>query len=222
MDNNAQPLYKIPDPNFQGYFIMSFVSHYQGAEELPLSPSTQAAADAGAEKLREMIVRLGFAKEAADSIQFNIRSYTLTITPEEARTGAGHPYADGKPFYEIQITAPGSFASLDTSGSAPTALPADKQAMLVAFEISFNSLRFAEEMIAQKHGIPADPNAGSANMSFSKIDTTTYTRREPEMFFEGLTDYLQLRLAMQIVAARRKEQETPDFKTAHKPKPPGL
>jgi len=197
------------------------VKHYKDAIELPLDAAKQAEVEAGTAKLRQTMADYGFSKEAAESFQFAWRQYSLTIGRDEAFSGAFHTYADGKPFYELTVTAPGSLFDLTHHGMPPTQLPPEQQRALLAFEISMNLISRVEEAAAYLFGGAKDDRAGGVSSAVGPIDFSTSTRREPAQFFGALDALLDMRLGM-LTPKIAQPEAAPAAKPARAPKPPGM
>jgi hypothetical protein len=115
------------------------VKHYDHATELDMSAQETAEVEAGLKKVRDTILRHGFAQEAVDALSFKVTKYSLNISDEEARGGAFHIHAGGQPFYAINLSAPGSLMELGGDGNA-TARPPRAQALLLGFELGMNMM----------------------------------------------------------------------------------
>lgn len=76
---------------------------YKGWTELPLDKEEQEYADKLEDIAHEWMIERGMPETAAKSIRFAFEKASLTISPEEARSGAGHNLADGQPFYRLTI-----------------------------------------------------------------------------------------------------------------------
>lgn len=173
------------------------VQNYAGAQELPLTEQEQMRVELGTATLRDTMQLRGFAKEAADAVRFEVRKYTLTISNAERQSGAFHMQADGQPFYTVTVSAPGTIMDMQgIDGKNPTAMPAVKQALLLAFEIGMNLFDKVEKVIELNYGSPADPRAGgvSGDMLGARYETTT--RRDPLTFFAALDDLVNMRIDM--------------------------
>ncbi|MDI1229180.1 MAG: hypothetical protein PSY14_15985 [bacterium] len=170
------------------------VKNYANNETLPVSANAQKNFDDGVAKIRATMKSYGFAAEAVNSIEFNLTRHTLAITLDEARSGAFHTFADGNPFYAINIKSPGSMLDIGDS-SKPTKMTVEQQAAMITFEIGINLIGRVEKAIEVKFGIPADERAGGVSMSMSP-DFETTTRRDPSLFLDALNDLVDMRLGM--------------------------
>ena len=196
---------------------MGLVEHYKDAVALPLSAELAAQVETGTAQLQKTMASYGLSKEAAEAFKFEYKAYTLTIGREEAWSGAGHQFADGKPFYEVCITAPGSMFNIASGVPLPQQSP-EQQTAMMSFEISMNLLSRVEQAIAVKFGLPVDDRAGGVSSSIGPIDFSTSTSREPAIFFAALNDLLDMRLGM----LTPKLSTAPESKPARAPKPPGM
>jgi hypothetical protein len=170
------------------------LDRYGNSVELVIPADKQEQFDAGARKIRDTIVRHGFSQEAADMISFKLAQYTLEITPEQSRSGAFHIHADGKPVYEVTVTAPGNMMEGGLDGT-PTTLPARKQAQYLSFEIGMNLMMPVKDVLKQFYGETDDRVSGgvSGGMEF-KYETTM--RCEPWKYMAALNDLVEYRLNM--------------------------
>lgn len=80
---------------------------YKGWRYEPLNADEQAMADKTQADLNGIIRRSGYDPTIPDRLTITFRKATLTISPEEARTGAGHGFADGQPFYRLTMQVKG-------------------------------------------------------------------------------------------------------------------
>lgn len=188
------------------------VKDYNNQEELPVKQAAQSAFDEGVEKIRATIVANGFSKEAADLLDFKLTRHTLSISLEDARSGAFHVFADGDPFYAINIKAPGSMMDIGNS-TDPSKMTAQQQAGLLAFEIGLNLIGRVEQGIQAKYNIPSDERGGGVSFSMNPHFETT-TRRDPSLYLDVLNDLVDLRLKMLAPQA-----QTPGAKSGKTPRP---
>jgi len=200
---------------------MGMVQHYKGAIELPVSPELAAEVEKGAALLRKTMTSYGVSQEAADSFAFGYKPYSLTISAEEGWSGAFHTFADGKPFYEVSITAPGSMFDIASGVPLPQQKP-QQQAALVGFEIGMNLISRVEQAIAIKFGLEQDSRAGGTSSTIGPIDYSTSTAREPAIFFAALNDLLDMRLGMLTPKLATELKTGGESKPARAPKPPGM
>ncbi|MBI1214435.1 MAG: hypothetical protein GC185_01290 [Alphaproteobacteria bacterium] len=173
------------------------VKDYQGAVELPVPEEKQAEVAKGVADLRATMKKYGFAAEAVESLDIEVKSYTLTISREEGASGAFHTYADGKPFYAVSLKAPGSLLDLQHA-AAPVLLPPGQQALTLALETGINLFPKVEYAIETLYGDKQDPRAGGVSGGVMTCDFETCTRREPEKFFAALTALTEMRLNMLV------------------------
>lgn len=173
------------------------VKNYAGAKEIALTADETESFEAGVSLVKAAIKNHGYSQEAVDNLKFALTKHTLEISSEEGRSGAFHTQADGKPFYAINLTAPGSFMEMNVDASKKqTDLPAKTQSQLLAFEIGLNLFGHVEKVIAEKYGVKEEGRGGGAGMPVAKIEIETTTRHDPFMFMMALTDLVNYRLNM--------------------------
>jgi len=85
--------------------------NYKNWQELPLDESEIKEVERAQQNLAQTLKDAGYPEYAQKSLKLEFAKACLTIDAEEARTGAGHSLADGKPFYRMRLTAEG--ASID-------------------------------------------------------------------------------------------------------------
>jgi hypothetical protein len=168
------------------------VKHYDHATELVMSAQEQADVDAGLKKIRDTILRHGFAQEAVDALSFKVTKYSLTINDDEARSGAFHVHAGGKPFYAINLSAPGSMLELSDSGN-PTAQPPRAQALLLGFELGMNVMSNMQKAL-EFYGEKDDRAAGGLSSEIMNCNMETTMRIEPKRYFDVMNEMVGMRL----------------------------
>jgi len=196
------------------------LQHYAGARELEMSPEDLDAVKAGVAAVRNTMLSYGFDRTAIEAVDFKVTQHTLTISDEERRSGAFHTQADGMPFYAVTLTAPGSM--MDLAGGAPVPpveMPADKQALLLAFEVGSNLFSRVEQALEVKYGLKPDQRAGGVSMEIMSCNFETTTRREPRLFFDALNELVNLRLNMLTPKLEVPAEEQKAAPAAKKPKP---
>lgn len=189
-------------------------ANYKNAYELIVTADETKSFDAGVRDIKSTILAHGFSQAAADSLSFSLKKYLLTVDRDEASTGAFHVYADNKPFYEMQITAPGSmFDMLASDASIPPNKADDKsQALLLYFEIAMNLMNKVPQLLVD----PSQAHAGgSFGMHEAKADTVF--RVSPTEYLHALNRLVDYRLEM--IAPRTA---TPAPAAAPSVKPPKL
>ena len=191
------------------------LDNYGTAVELVMSKDKQDDFDAGAKKIRDTMVRHGFAQEAADQVSFTISQHTLTISDEQARSGAWHIQADGNPFYAVIVSAPGGFhemVSLDSKN--PTGMAPRSQAQYLAFEIGMNLMVPVKDVLKQMYGETDDRVAGGVSGGFEALKYETSMRCEPKTYMSALNDLVEYRLNMvaPIVTVAKKASPGSGFR----------
>lgn len=110
--------------------------HYEGARELVIKDEILREFNEGVEAVKSTILSHGFSKKAVDDLQMTLREFAMHIGDEEAQSGAYHYFADGKPFYEMRISTPGSLLELAENETGSPAMMSDKkQGLTLFFEI---------------------------------------------------------------------------------------
>jgi hypothetical protein len=172
------------------------VQNYEGVRELAMKESDKQEFEAGFQKIRDAIVSYGFAQKAADSLKFKVSEHTLEISESERKSGAWHIYGDGKPFFALTLTAPGSIESSVGAGSAaPTTLPEEQQSRLLALEIGINLLPNINKVLQQIYSQNGNA-AGGVSGSLAEYNFETTLRCEPKIYMEALNDIVHMRLMM--------------------------
>lgn len=172
------------------------LDRYGTAVDLVMPKEKQEEFDTGVQKIRDTIVRHGFSKEAADQLSFTISQHTLTISEEQARSGAWHMQADGKPFYAVIVSAPGAFDEMGgLNSNNPTSMPARNQAQYLAFEIGMNLMVPVKDVLKQMYGEQDERVAGGVSGGFTGFKFETSMRCEPKTYLSALNDLVEYRLA---------------------------
>ena len=169
------------------------ISNYGNATDLVMAEDKKADFEAGVQKIRGTILRHGFSQEAVDMLSFTISQHTLVITPEQAHSGAFHTQADGKPFYAIAVSAPGSIMEGGLDGM-PTQLAPRKQAQYLAFEIGMNLMMPVKDVLKQFYGETDDRCAGGVSSGFADCKFETTSRCEPSKYMAAMNDLVEFRL----------------------------
>jgi len=171
------------------------VKNYDGAQNIGLTSAEQDSVEGGVKMVKWAIIDHGFSKEAVDMLDFTVTKHTLTISENERRSGAFHTQADGKPFYAITVSAPGSFMDMRIDESKkPTELAPKTQAQMLAFEIGVNLFGRVEKVIEEMYGVKEKGHGGGAGFPVAKIEIETTTRHDPFLFFMALTELVNFRL----------------------------
>ena len=150
---------------------------YKNAANLPVSAADKKTFEDWVATIKSSMLGFGYAREAVEQLSFELTAHTLTISEEEARTGACHTKANGKPFFALTISAPGSLEEMQLDQSLPYKQASVKsQSLMLAFECGVNIANNMEYFL--KAVYPEDHFkqgcAGGANMGFDamKVETT--------------------------------------------------
>jgi hypothetical protein len=171
--------------------------NYKDAHELLIPSAIRKGFEDSVKKTKEIIRSYGFSKEAVDRIDFSLTSYALVIQDKERRSGAFHPYADGKPFYEMGITTAGSLMEL--AGAAPgphTARDAKQQALMLFFELGMNVAAYTARSLVEKYSQKEDAALPGGSMPLDEAVFDTAFRCEPKLYLTAFNELLDARLAM--------------------------
>ncbi len=198
---------------------MSQIHGYSGAKDIPMDSAMAQRLRQKIVDIKKTIISYGVAPEAAEAIDIRITQHSLTITPEERSTGAWHRYADGQPFYAVQISAPGDMmaASADMQTPLPQMKP-ETQSLFIAFEMGMNLLPKGDQAVKFLFGV-GDGESNGVTASIPIAEFQTYTRNDPAMFVSGLEELVKVRLNMLVPEESR--QPKPAAQKRNAPKGPG-
>ena len=80
---------------------------YDGWKYIEMTDDEKFGVTAVAKIVDKVIEESGYAPSVRQSLNITFKKATLTISKEEAFSGAWHALADGKPFYRLEISAAG-------------------------------------------------------------------------------------------------------------------
>lgn len=177
---------------------MPTAKNYAGHKELPLSAEEQFEFASELAGLKRTILSYGFSQKAVDDLNFSLKKYTLDISADEARGGAFHNYADGKPFYELTIAAPGTFRDMVKmpQGVRPTEMEDLYQSQMLHFEISMNLVNRVGKALNYLRGLPENVASSGGSGSMARLEFDTTFRCEPEEYLFALDALVKMRLDM--------------------------
>lgn len=78
---------------------------YAGWKFIEMNDDEKAAVTLVAKMIDAVIVKSGYDSTVRNNLTVTFKKAVLTIDNEEARSGAFHQLADGKPFYRMEIAA---------------------------------------------------------------------------------------------------------------------
>jgi hypothetical protein len=174
---------------------------YEGNRELVMKKETQEVFQQGFDKLRETMMRYGFSAGAVGQIEFRASEHMLEISDEEARSGAFHIHAGGKPFYALTLEAPGSMMELGTGGgdtNKPLSLDDRQQSLLLGFEIGMNLMGRVGDVLRDVYGLKGDNLAGGVSGEIMRCKMETTMRCDPATYMAALNQLLDYRLKMLV------------------------
>lgn len=192
------------------------VKHYKGAIESPLNDAEALAFKTHIEDMKSVMLDRGFAQEAVDSLTFELKAWTLTISPEEGRSGAFHTKANGERFYALTVSAPGSMFTMQSpqEGASYLSVPAKDQALLLGFELGMNLFNNMGHVLEVMYPGKYDRNAaGGSGGPVGIMEMETTFRADIDDYMTGLKTVLGMRL---VNVAPRVQNQTPPA-----PKKPG-
>lgn len=170
------------------------INNYPGTLSLPIGSDDEKDIAGAVGRLRGTLKSYGIAPEAIDLLKIDISLHSLTISDDDRRTGASHVFADGKPFYSVSVSAPGSVMDLGSYEDAPLkAMPAAQQAQMLAFEIGLNLLSRTDDAveILLKTGVQKNGGVSGGGM---ELVFETQTRNDPVLFIDTLRRLVSMRL----------------------------
>lgn len=186
--------------------------HYEDSRELIIKSQTLKNFEDGIQKIKSTIASYGFSQKAVDNLQFGLREFAMHIGEEERRGGAYHYFADGKPFYEMRISTPGSLFEMSADESvSPNKLDDKSQGLLLFFEISMNLVGKVGDVIEMKHGVDKASVHGGGGMPVAKAEFDTAFRCDPKLFLDGLNDLVNYRLGMLVPPVQPAPSGKPGF-----------
>lgn len=171
-------------------------AHYKNHRELAVSPQTQKDLMNAVENFKAVLCSFGMNKTAVDMISISLKEYTLSIGDDETRGGAFHVYADGKPFYEMRISAPGTLHDVDLRAKKFSDMDDWSQAWMACFEMCMNALPGAAQFLNEKYGVGSAHGGGGSPVMLMEFDTTF--RCSPAELLDTIT--LALRLQGRLAA----------------------
>lgn len=170
---------------------------YKDARELVIKQKTFEKFNEGVKAIKSTILSYGFSKAAVDNLQLTLREFAMHLGENERSGGAYHYFADGKPFYEMQISVPGSLMEVGQLGEqSPTVLSDKDQALILFFEMAINLSGSVGAVIQQKHGVDKKLVHTGGGMPFGKAEFDTAFRCDPALYLDGLNDLVDYRLSM--------------------------
>jgi len=190
---------------------------YNGAREVAMPQEAKDTFDAGIKKIKETIIKSGFDPAAAEMLEIKFTGHTLTISEEERISGAYHSHADGKPFYALSISAPGSLFDLGspTEKMPPTSLNPLQQAVYLAFEIGTNVASLMNRALTEILLVPDTDGTLTSGVTSSigpTISFETATRCDPALYCVALNELTALRLKQLVPAAPAAKAPRQSFK----------
>lgn len=167
--------------------------HYPSAREVPVKQSLRDAFNAGAEAIKKNMRHAGYTADAVESLQFDIKAYTLTTGAD----GGFHVYADGQPFFEMSVSAPGTLWDLVRADTTtPMAQQSDTVQALALYQEVMNAVMLAPHLAKHRYGLDNDMIHDGFSSAMPEAELTTVFRCDPIMhYLDCLDDILKMRLA---------------------------
>lgn len=190
------------------------IKHYAGAIEHPLTQAEKDIFDRSVKDIKSTLSLFGYAPEAIEQLTMELRCYSLTISDEEARSGAWHRHATGTPFYELSIKAPGSVMEMriDETRAYNQNSPAT-QALMLAFEcginIGNNMATYLQNVYPQEKF--DDLCAGGAGMGFGPMDVQTTFAVPVDKYMRVFSQALFWRLKALDDEGQQREKKRADM-----------
>ena len=92
---------------------------YAGWKFIEMDDSEQRQAKTVQERVKKALEDNGYPASVIENLSVTFKKATLTISDDEARSGAGHNLADGQPFMRMEIAAKGK--TFEDAAHDPTA-----------------------------------------------------------------------------------------------------
>lgn len=80
---------------------------YDGWKFIEMEEGEARQAETVQERVKKALKDNGYPESVAETLSVTFKKCTLTISAEEARSGASHQFADGQPFIRMEIAAKG-------------------------------------------------------------------------------------------------------------------
>lgn len=177
---------------------MALIDHeYDNIQRAEMSAEETAAVQSLFDQLRAQYKAFGFSATAVDTLVFEITKHTLTLSQDEKDKGQQHMFADGKPFYALNVGSDTSLQWLQIDEDRTPARGSDpQQKAWIAIDV-MNLMQILEDYAVENLGADAKKKGrGKPNGNFVIANYELLTRQSPEQIAKALVDVIKIRLDM--------------------------
>lgn len=177
---------------------MAIIDHeFDNIQRVEMSAEVSASVTAVLDRVRAQYKEFGFSPTAVDDLKLEITKHTLTLSEDEKARGVKHVFADGKPFYALNIATDTSLQWLVLDESQTPARGTDpQQKAWIAIDM-MNLMSILEDYAAENLGAHTkDKGPAKPNGNFVIANYELLTRQPPVKIAQALQDVTKIRLDM--------------------------
>lgn len=170
---------------------------FDNIQRVEMSAEISASVAALFDRVRTQYKEFGFSPTAVDDLKLEVTKHTLTLSEDEKARGVTHVFADGKPFYALNIASDTSLQWLVIDESQTPARGTDPQQKVWIAIDALNLISLFEDYAAENLGASLkDKGPGKANGNFVIANYELVTRQPPLKVVQAYLDITKVRLDM--------------------------